>query len=187
METPSDYALTGALALALYFFLSYGFGSPWYRSALGAVTFAYAASASLLLSLVVFGVVFGSRVEEPWRLAAGLAIFLALAGKISVLHYERHKGRLLRSTPTERKYTVTQATDPTPSETPNVVIADPRVRKVATAIIATAGIIIGAAATLDMASPEVDWAALTVPASAVTLFLAGIFGVTVTLPNVPRR
>lgn len=185
METPSDYALTGALALALYFFLSYGVASPWYRSALGIVTFAYAASASLLLSLVVFGVVFGSRVDEPWRLAAGLAIFLALAGKISVLHYERHKGRLLRSTPTERKFTV--STTPTPSETPNVVIADPRVRKVATATIATAGIIIGAASALDLASPELDWSTFTGPAAAVTLFLAGVFGVSVTLPNVPKR
>lgn len=105
METLSDYSLSGALILAVIFLLSYGIGSPWYRSALGIVTFGYALSTVLLLSLVVFGVVFGARVEEPWRLAAGLAVFLALAGKISVLHYERHKGRLLRSTPTERKFT----------------------------------------------------------------------------------
>lgn len=76
---------------------------------------------------------------------------------------------------------------PTPSETPNVVIHDPRVRKVATATITVSSIIVGAASVLDLASPELDWSAVTSPASAVVLFLAGVFGVAVTLPNVPRR
>lgn len=104
MDTLSDYALGGALVLAVVFLVSYGLGSPWYRSALGIVTLAYAGSMVLLLSLVVYAIVTEARVEEHWRLAAGLAIFLALAGKIIVLQYERHRGRLLRSTPTERKF-----------------------------------------------------------------------------------
>lgn len=74
-----------------------------------------------------------------------------------------------------------------PSETPNVVIADPRVRKYATASITIASVIVGAASVLDLASPELDWATVTTPASALILFLAGIFGVAVTLPNVPKK
>lgn len=74
----------------------------------------------------------------------------------------------------------------TPSETPNVVVSNPHVRKVATTVIASVAIIVGAAVTLDLASPELDWAAFTNPASALTLFLAGIFGVSVTVPNVPK-
>lgn len=75
---------------------------------------------------------------------------------------------------------------PTPSPTPNVVIHDPRVRKVATAVVTVAAVIVGAASVLDLASPALDWAAYTVPASAVTAFIAGTFGVAVTLPNVPK-
>lgn len=74
-----------------------------------------------------------------------------------------------------------------PSETPNVVIADPTVRKYATAAITISSVIVGAASVLDLASPELDWATVTTPASAVILFLAGVFGVAVTLPNVPKR
>lgn len=73
-----------------------------------------------------------------------------------------------------------------PSETPNVVVSNPHVRKVATAVIATSAIVVGAAVTLDLASPEIDWSVFTTPASALTLFLAGIFGVSVTVPNVPK-
>lgn len=104
METPSDYALTLALLPAIFFLLSYGLGSPWYRSALGVVTFAYALSVVLLLSLIVYGVVFGQRVDEVWRLVAGLALIVALTGKSIILQYERRQGRMLRSTPTERKF-----------------------------------------------------------------------------------
>lgn len=73
------------------------------------------------------------------------------------------------------------------TETPNVVISNPHVRKIATAVVTVAAVAVGAASVLDLASPELDWATWTAPASAVTLFLAGVFGVSVTLPNVPRR
>lgn len=104
METASDYALTLALVPAIYFALSYGLGSPWYRSALGVVTFAYALSMVLLLALIAYAIITGGRIEEGWRLSAGLAILAALTGKVIVLHVERYHGRLLRSTPTERKF-----------------------------------------------------------------------------------
>lgn len=74
-----------------------------------------------------------------------------------------------------------------PSETPNVVINDPQVRKYATAGITIASVIVGAASVLDLASEDIDWASVTTPASALVLFLAGVFGVAVTLPNVPRK
>lgn len=72
------------------------------------------------------------------------------------------------------------------SETPNVVIHNPRVRKVAQWVIGVAAIVLPAAMVLDSASPELDWTVWTVPGMAVTSFLAGLYGVTVVVPNVPK-
>lgn len=72
------------------------------------------------------------------------------------------------------------------SETPNVVIQNPRVRKVAQWVIGVAAIIVPAAMVLDAASPELDWTVWTVPGMAVTSFLAGVWGVAVAAPNVPK-
>lgn len=72
------------------------------------------------------------------------------------------------------------------SETPNVVIANPRVRRVANIVIGTAAIIVPTAVVVDLASPAFDISAYTTPAMAGLLFVAGLFGVAVTTPNVPR-
>ena len=72
------------------------------------------------------------------------------------------------------------------SDTPNVVIQNPRVRKVAQWVIGVAAILLPAAMVLDAASPELDWTVWTVPGMAVTSFLAGVWGVAVAAPNVPK-
>lgn len=74
-----------------------------------------------------------------------------------------------------------------PNYTPNVVVADPRVRKVANVILGVALVIFPAAAVLDASSPALDFSAWLVPATAVTSFLAGVFGLAVTAPNVPSK
>lgn len=71
------------------------------------------------------------------------------------------------------------------STTPNVVVQNPRVRKVANVVIGSALIILPSATVLDSTSPDLDFAQWLVPAMAVTSFLAGMFGLTVTTPNVP--
>jgi hypothetical protein len=78
-------------------------------------------------------------------------------------------------------------TDHTPSTTPNVVVGNPHVRKVANVVLGTASIIVAGAIVLDGSSPAFEWSAWTGPASALVLFLAGVFQVAVTTPNVPTR
>ena len=69
--------------------------------------------------------------------------------------------------------------------TPNVVVHNPAVRKVAGVVIGVALIFFPAAIVLDVNAPALDWSAWTTPGMAVTSFLAGIFGFAVTIPNVP--
>jgi len=72
------------------------------------------------------------------------------------------------------------------SETPNVVVHDPRVRRVMNWVIGVAAILFPAAMVLDGAAPGLDWSGWTVPGMAVTSFLAGVWGIAVSAPNVPR-
>ena len=72
------------------------------------------------------------------------------------------------------------------TETPNVVVSNPIVRKTMGVVISSAAVIVPAAIVLDVNTPLVDWSAWTTPAMAVTSFLAGVFGLVVTTPNVPR-
>jgi hypothetical protein len=76
-------------------------------------------------------------------------------------------------------------TDQTPSTTPNVVVGNPHVRKVANVVLGVALIVFPAAAVLDASSPGLDFSQWLIPATAVTSFLAGVFGLAVTTPNVP--
>lgn len=74
-----------------------------------------------------------------------------------------------------------------PTQTPNVVVQNPAVRKVANVVLGVALIVFPAAIVLDASTDALDFSAWTVPAMAVTSFLAGIFGLSVTAPNVPAR
>ena len=75
---------------------------------------------------------------------------------------------------------------PTPTQTPNVVIQNPKVRFGANVVIGSLAIVIPTAVVVDLAAPEFDISAYTTPAMAGLLFLAGLFGIVVTTPNVPR-
>lgn len=70
--------------------------------------------------------------------------------------------------------------------TPNVVVQSPKVRKVAGVVIGVALIFFPALIVLDVNAPALDFSAWTTPGMAVTSFLAGVFGLAVTTPNVPR-
>lgn len=71
--------------------------------------------------------------------------------------------------------------------TPNVVVQNPSVRKVAGIVLGTALIVFPALIVLDVNAPGLDFSAWTTPGMAVTSFLAGVFGLAVTTPNVPRH
>lgn len=70
--------------------------------------------------------------------------------------------------------------------TPNVVVQNPRVRFVAGIVLGVASLVVSSAVVVDVTSPAFDLSAVTTPASALVLFLGGVFGLGVTTPNVPR-
>lgn len=77
--------------------------------------------------------------------------------------------------------------EPTPpSDTPNVVLQNPQVRKGLGWVVGLAAIIVPLSIVIDGASAAFDWADWTTPAAAATSFLAGLLGVVVTIPNIPK-
>lgn len=74
---------------------------------------------------------------------------------------------------------------PSAAQTPNVVVSDPRVRKVANIIIGALLVVLPTAGILDGSSSAIDFSGWLLPAMAVTSFLAGVFNVAVTVPNIP--
>lgn len=73
------------------------------------------------------------------------------------------------------------------SLTPNVVVQNPTVRKVAGVALGAAGLILGTVLVVDGASDAFDVTAFTGPATAGYLYLSSAFGLAVTVPNVPSR
>ena len=76
---------------------------------------------------------------------------------------------------------------PIPDVTPNVVLANPTVRKVLNWIVGSAAIIVPLLAVIDARSDAFDLSAFTDPAAAATSFLAGLVGLVVTVPNIPSK
>ena len=72
------------------------------------------------------------------------------------------------------------------SNTPNVVVQNPKVRKVASWIIGISAIAFPALSVFDGRAEWVDMSAWLDPAIATTSFLAGVFGLAVIVPNIPK-
>ena len=72
------------------------------------------------------------------------------------------------------------------TETPNVVISNPSVRKATNVALGVAGVLLTIAVIIDAAIPEIDYATITDPATKIVLGIAALFGLAVTTPNVPR-
>ena len=73
-----------------------------------------------------------------------------------------------------------------PNETANVVIEDPRVRKLVGTILSYATLILALTTALDTAVPTIDLAWITGPAALFIASVLGNFQLTVTNPNVPK-
>jgi len=74
-----------------------------------------------------------------------------------------------------------------PSDTPNVVVQSPGVRKAINVGVSAVAIVLGTVIVVDAAAPEFDLAQFTNPVSAAVLYLASVFNLAVSLPNTPRR
>lgn len=72
-----------------------------------------------------------------------------------------------------------------PSETPNVVIENPRIRKVLRTILDTIGGLTFIAVAVDVASPELDFALWTTPILAGYAAARTVFGFAVDNTNTP--
>lgn len=71
-------------------------------------------------------------------------------------------------------------------ETPNVVIHNPRVRKIARTILDVTGAVLGTIIIVDMNSDALNLSAVTVPALAAWSYLRLVFGQAVDNPNTPK-
>jgi len=78
------------------------------------------------------------------------------------------------------------STHSTPTETPNVVVANPKVRRAANIALGVIGLAVGTAVVVDASTPAFDITAWTTPITAGYAYLASAFGLVVTVPNVPR-
>ncbi len=74
----------------------------------------------------------------------------------------------------------------TPTDTPNVVISNPTVRKGINIALWSAGVILGTVIVVDGSTPAFELSQITGPISAGLLYLGSAFGFAVTLPNIPK-
>jgi len=103
MLSLADYFLLGSVIPAALFWLTFGVGSPWYRSLFGWVIFLYASAVVAILSLVVFSVFAGSTAPEAVRTIVYAFLFCALWAKFVILLVERRNGRRFRNANPNRK------------------------------------------------------------------------------------
>jgi len=75
----------------------------------------------------------------------------------------------------------------TESVTPNVVVSNPKVRKMAQMVLSVVGIVLSSLLVLDGNIPAADWSAWLSPAFALYGFLAATFGLSVISPNIPSN
>lgn len=74
----------------------------------------------------------------------------------------------------------------TPSPTPNVVIENPKARKIARTVLDIIGVALAVVVVADMSSDGFDLAEFTTPALAVYTVLRAAFGIGVDNPNTPK-
>jgi hypothetical protein len=74
-----------------------------------------------------------------------------------------------------------------PSETPNVVVSNPVVRKVVGNTLGVASLLLAIATLVDGAIAEIDYGFIWGPAAVIITGLFGIFQLSVTSPNVPKQ
>lgn len=76
---------------------------------------------------------------------------------------------------------------PAQNFTPNAgLVSDPKKRRVIQWVLGVFGVLLGAAVSVDLASPELDFSVVTTPATAAYAWLNVTFGFGGTLPNIPK-
>lgn len=75
----------------------------------------------------------------------------------------------------------------TVDNTPNVRIENSDSRRTITKIVTALAAILGTVIVVDISSPAFDLRAWTDPITAGFLYVTGVYGIVVTLPNIPKR
>lgn len=118
--TPSDLILLIDFVLAFAVAAYFTFGGPlfsWTRDPLGWVIFSYATVTVGLLFLIVWGIVFGQKVDEWARVLFAAMFGGGLIMKGNAMYSERQKGRIARDQyPTTRGAPMSIETNPTIAE-----------------------------------------------------------------------
>lgn len=96
VDTASDWMLLLCILPLTYFAVRFSTGWPrsWFKDPLGWVIFLFNISILALLGLIVYGIVFGQAISEPYRLTVSTAVFLSACAKAFMLERERYRGRL---------------------------------------------------------------------------------------------
>lgn len=71
--------------------------------------------------------------------------------------------------------------------TPNVIVENPKVRRVVNYATHVSALIVAAVAAADASSDAFDVSGWTIPAGAVILTVSSLLGLGVTIPNIPKR
>lgn len=71
--------------------------------------------------------------------------------------------------------------------TPNVVLENPKIRRGVNVFLGIAGTIVTIATIVDINITEIDISAYTTPSAGILLGISALFGLSVTVPNVPRK
>jgi hypothetical protein len=75
--------------------------------------------------------------------------------------------------------------EPVPQITPNVVVADPRVRKVVNIVLGVSALVLPIAGMIDRGVTEFNFDPWLMIAGEINLFLVGVFNLGVINPNIP--
>lgn len=106
--TPSDWMFVLCTIPAAWFAFVYIFLTRWWVDSLGWIVALYALAVAGMLFLILYAVFTGERIEEFWRLSFTAFLFIALCGKVVILHRERRNGKLERRQREKRPTTLTQ-------------------------------------------------------------------------------
>jgi cytochrome c oxidase subunit IV len=92
----SDYLMFIFMLATLWFVVDYGGFTGWWRHPVGWILLGFPISVGLLLTLIIYGVVFGQRVDEIYRIPVMALLVIMMIGKIVAVHISRREGRLER-------------------------------------------------------------------------------------------
>jgi hypothetical protein len=92
----SDYLMLIFMVGVLWFVIDYGGFTGWWRHPVGWILLGFPISVALLLALIIYGVIFGHRVEEWLRVPVMALLIVMMVGKIIAVHVSRREGALER-------------------------------------------------------------------------------------------